>query len=58
MNSKTNLFYVLAVVSSLALGLGISFWRAATEASELRRAHHTAEMALSVAQDEVKFLRA
>ncbi len=56
MNSKTNLIYVLAAISSLALGLGVSFWRAATEASELRRAHHAAEMALSVARDEIKFL--
>ncbi len=56
MNSKSNLLYALAAVTSLTLGLGISFWRAATEANELRRAHHTAEMALFAAQDEMKVL--
>ena len=57
MNSKSNLIYVLAAVTSLALGLGISFWRAATEANVLRRGNHAAEMALGAAQDEMKVLR-
>jgi hypothetical protein len=57
MNSKSNLIYALAAVTSLALGLGVSFWRAATEANELRRGNHAAEMALGAAQDEMKVLR-
>ena len=31
MNSKSNLIYALAAVTSLSLGLGIAFYRAASE---------------------------
>ncbi len=57
MNSKSNLIYALAAVTSLTLGLGISFYRAATENHALMRANHATEMALAVAQDEAKALR-
>ena len=56
MNSKSNLVFALAAVTSLALGLGISFWRAAAENNELMSANHVAEMALAAAQDETKAL--
>jgi chromosome segregation ATPase len=57
MNSKSNLIYALAAVTSLALGLGISFWRAATENHALMRANHATEMVLAATQDEAKTLR-
>jgi chromosome segregation ATPase len=56
MNSKSNLIYALAAVTSLALGLGMSFWRAAEENHALMRANLSAEMALASAQDEIKSL--
>jgi chromosome segregation ATPase len=56
MNSKSNLIYALAAVTSLALGLGMSFWRAAEENHALMRANLSVEMALASAQDEIKLL--
>jgi hypothetical protein len=57
MNGKSNLIYALAAVTSLALGLGVSFWRAADENRVLTRANLAADMALGEAQDEIKFLQ-
>ena len=57
MNSKSNLIYALAAVTSLSLGLGIAFYRAASENHALMRTSHATEMALGVAQDEAKALR-
>jgi len=47
---------MLAAVTSLAFGLGISFWRAAQENHALQRSNLAAEMALGAAQDEIKSL--
>jgi hypothetical protein len=57
MNSKANLVYVTAALAALALGLGVSFWRAAADNDELTRDNQTLTMALEAAQDEAKAFR-
>jgi hypothetical protein len=57
MPGSSNLSYILAAVTALALGLGASFWRSAAENKSLIRANLTASIAFEAAQDEVKVLR-